>query len=172
MAHTSGSRSQRAQSVSEMQPFQELKPPTVEPFAITRRARLSQLFRYLMVGGFNTLFGYSLFAALNYWLTGHIPYPYMVANVLANILAITFSFIGYKYFVFKTKGNLLREYLRTYLVYGSSTLLGLALLPMLMFALGYVIHQPSIVPYVAQGIGTVFVVTASFFGHKKYSFRA
>jgi putative flippase GtrA len=126
----------------------------------------------VVVGGLNTLFGYGSFAALNYWLTGRIPYPYMVANLLANIAAITFAFIGYKYFVFRTKGNLLREYLRTYLVYGSSTLFGLALLPALVFALGFVIHRPSVVPYVAQAIGTVLVVTTSFFGHKKYSFRA
>jgi len=151
---------------------QELTQATAVPIDVTRRTRFFEVFRYLVVGGLNTIFGYGLFAALNYWLTGRISYPYMIANVLANILAISFSFIGYKYFVFKTKGNLLREYLRTYLVYGSSTLFGLALLPVLVFALGFVIHRPSVVPYVAQGIGTLLVVTASFFGHKKYSFRA
>jgi len=136
------------------------------------RARVNQIIRYLVVGGLNTAFGYGSFAVLNYLLTGHIPYPYMVANVLANVVSITFAFVGYKYFVFKTKGNVLREYLRTYVVYGTSMLVGLALLPMLVFALGPVVHPASLVPYVAQAICTVLVVFVSFFGHKKFSFRA
>lgn len=150
----------------------ELTRATAAPPLTTRRERFFQVFRYLAVGGFNTLFGYGSFAVVNYWLTGRIPYPYMVANVLTSIVSISVAFIGYKYFVFKTQGNLIQEYLRTFLVYGSSSLLGLALLPVLVFALGFVIHRTNVVPYVAQAIGTVLVVIASFFGHKKYSFRA
>jgi putative flippase GtrA len=137
-----------------------------------RRARFTQIVRYLVVGGLNTAFGYGSFAILNYLITGHIPYPYMVANVLANVVSITFAFVGYKYFVFRTKGNVLREYFRTYVVYGTSMLVGLALLPMLVFALGSVVHPVSLVPYVAQAICTVLVVFVSFFAHKKFSFRA
>jgi len=169
---TSASQRLIAEPVNRMPTNQELTQATAAPIAVTGRTRFFEVFRYLVVGGLNTLFGYGLFAALNYWLTGRIPYPYMIANVLANVVAISFAFVGYKYFVFRTKGNLLREYLRTYLVYGTSMLLGLALLPVLVFALGFLIHRPNLVPYVAQGIGTLLVVTTSFFGHKKYSFRA
>ncbi len=136
------------------------------------RSRYGQVFRYLVVGGLNTLFGYSTFAGLNYLLTGRVPYAYMVASVLSSVVSISFAFVGYKFFVFRTKGNFLREYLRTYVVYGSSTLVGLALLPGLVFALGFLIHRPLLVPYVAQAIAMVVVVIGSFLGHKKFSFRA
>jgi putative flippase GtrA len=126
----------------------------------------------LVVGGFNTLVGYGTFAVLNYELTDVIPYAYMVASVLSSVFAITVAFVGYKYVVFRTKGNLLREYLRTYVVYGMSTLVGLALLPLFVFLLGHVIARPRAVPYVAQALATVIVVAGSFMGHKKYSFRS
>ena len=120
----------------------------------------------------NTAVGYGSFAGFNYLFTGHIPYAYMAANIVANVIAITTAFLGYKLLVFRTKGNYLREYLRTYVVYGSSALLGLALLPFLVALLGTLIKRQVLVPYVAQAIVTLCVVIASFFGHKKYSFRS
>jgi putative flippase GtrA len=134
--------------------------------------RFVPVFRYLMVGGLNTAFGYSAFAALNYLFTDRLPFPYMFANVIASVFSISFAFFGYKYFVFRSKGNFWREYFRTYVVYGGSTVLGLVLLPMLVFALGFVIHPAKVVPYIAQALCTVVVVFGSYFGHKKFSFRA
>jgi putative flippase GtrA len=96
----------------------------------------------------------------------------MFANVIASVASTTVAFVGYKYFVFRTTGNFWREYLRTYVVYGSSMLLGLVLLPTLVFALGFVIGRASLVPYIAQAICTLLVVFGSYFGHKKFSFRA
>jgi putative flippase GtrA len=135
------------------------------------RARFGQVFRYLVVGGLNTAFGYGSFAVANYLLTGRLPYPYMFANLAANVFSITFAFIGYKFFVFKTKGNFWREYLRTYAVYGTSMLVGFVLLPTLVFLLGFVIHRAQVVPYVAQALCTGMVVVGSYVAHKRFSFR-
>jgi putative flippase GtrA len=137
----------------------------------TRLERYAQVLRYLVVGGANTVIGYAAFAALNYLLTDQVPYAYMFANVGASVFAITIAFLGYKFFVFRTKGNYLREYLRTYVVYGASTLLSLALLPMLVALVGLVMENKVLVPYVAQAFTVPLVVLTSFFGHKKYSFR-
>lgn len=134
--------------------------------------RYGQLIRYLVVGGFNTVFGYGCFAVLNYLLTGRVPYPYMVANVGSNVIAITVAFLGYKWFVFRTKGNYLREYLRTYLVYGSSVLLGLVLLPFFVALVGRILNNQLLVPYVAQAIAMPVVIIGSYIGHKWFSFRA
>jgi len=130
----------------------------------------AQLLRYLIVGAWNTLFGYSVFAGLTYVLTGHVPYAYMVANVLSNVVAITVAYVGYKLFVFKTKGNYLREYLRFYVVYGAAMLLGLALLPVFVVLVGLVLPRPALVPYVAQALVIPVTVLSSFVGHKRYSF--
>ncbi len=131
-----------------------------------------RIFRYLLVGGWNTAFGYSVFAALNYLLTGIIPYAYMVANLLANVISITIAYFGYKFFVFKTKGNYLREYLRTYLVYGATCLVSLAMLPVAVVLVRLVVANRVLVPYIAQAIILPIIVTSSYFGHKRFSFRA
>lgn len=135
-------------------------------------ARYGQVLRYGAVGGFNTVIGYGSFAALNCLLTGHVPYAYMVANIGSSVFSITVAFFGYKLFVFRTKGNYLREYFRTYVVYGSSAVLGLVLLPVLVGLIGMAVKDDVLVPYVAQAIVLPFVVIISFFGHKMFSFRS
>jgi putative flippase GtrA len=149
---------------------------TVQPqpgVELSARPRdFGRIIRYLLVGGWNTAFGYGVFAVLNYLLTGTIPYAYMVANLLANVISITIAYFGYKFFVFKTKGNYLREYLRTYLVYGATCLASLAMLPVAVVLVRLVIANRVLVPYIAQAIILPIVVASSYFGHKKFSFRA
>jgi len=115
---------------------------------LARHFPLDQVARYLIVGVWNTLFGYGLFALFTYLLTGIVPFAYMLASVLSNVIAITAAYLGYKWFVFKTKGNYLREYLRCYLVYGAAFLITLALLPVLVFLLDRVV-APRTAPYIA-----------------------
>jgi putative flippase GtrA len=141
--------------------------------ATLRRVRelpSGQLFRYLVVGGWNTAFGYGVYAALTWALTGRVPHAYMAAAVLANVVAITVAFVGYKLFVFRTRGNWLREYLRCYLVYGATALLGLALLPVLVHVVGRFTTADA-APYVAQAFVIPITVLASFTGHRRFSFR-
>ena len=130
-----------------------------------------QFVRYLVVGGFNTLFGYGLFALLNWAFMGHGSYSYMYAAVLANLLAITFAFLGYKWFVFRTRGNYLIEWLRCLGVYGSSMLIGLVGLPILVPVLRPLLPRPQQASYVAAAIMTVVTALFSFVGHKNISFR-
>jgi putative flippase GtrA len=136
---------------------------------IARHFPVAQVARYLIVGVWNTFFGYGLYALFTYLLTGIVPYAYMLASVLSNVIAITVAFLGYKWFVFKTKGNYLREYLRCYVVYGTAFLVSLALLPVLVALLDLVI-RPAYAPYVAGAILTVGTVLVSFIGHRHYSF--
>ena len=60
-----------------------------------------QLGAYALVGAWNTLFGYGLYAALVWGLDGKLKFAYMWANVLSNFIAITQAFFLYKFFVFK-----------------------------------------------------------------------
>lgn len=132
---------------------------------------LGQVLRYLVVGGWNTAFGYGVFAGLTYLFTDHIPYPYMAANALGSVIAITVAFFGYKLFVFKTEGNYLREYLRVYVVYGASSLLSLALLPLFVALVHLAVANEGAVPYIAQAFTTPLVVLISFVGHQRFSFK-
>jgi len=129
-----------------------------------------QVVRYLLVGVWNTLFGYGLYALLTYLLTPLIPYAYMAAGLLGTAVCITVSFLGYKLLVFRSRGNFLKEYLRCYVVYGTSTLVNLALLPVLVAVLNLYVEPPVYAPYIAGAILTVGTVVASFIGHQQYTF--
>lgn len=129
-----------------------------------------QFARFLAVGGFNTLFGYGLFALLNWWLT-RVPYGYLLATLLSNLIAITVAFLGYKWFVFRTSGHYLREWVRCVGVYGTSMLLGLAGMAILVPLLRRHMARPQAASYLAAALMLMVTVAFSFFGHKNISFR-
>ena len=118
--------------------------------------------RYLVVGGANTALAYGLFALCYHIL---VPYVhYMVVLLISTIVNITVAYLNYKFLVFRTKGNYIREYLRFYVVYALPTGLGF-----LLFPLGIeVLHLNA---YVTQACITVLTVTLSYFGHKHVSYR-
>jgi putative flippase GtrA len=127
--------------------------------------------RYIVVGGFNTVFGYGVFALLNWAFRGLGSYSYMYAAVLANLIAITVAFLGYKWFVFRTGGNYLVEWIRCLGVYGSSMLIGLAGLPILVPILRGFLKRPELASYIAYAMMTAITLLFSFVGHKNFSFR-
>ncbi len=132
---------------------------------------LRQFVRYIMVGGFNAVFGYSVFALLTWSFRGLGSYNYMYAAILGNVIAISAAFLGYKWFVFRTRGNYLVEWIRCFGVYGSSALIGLAGLPILVPILRHILHKPERAPYIAGAALMMVTVVFSFLGHKNISFR-
>jgi putative flippase GtrA len=95
----------------------------------------------------------------------------MAASLLSAMLNITVSFLGYKWFVFKTRGNYLKEWGRCLMVYSGSILLGLALLPPTVFLVSYLTGNPSAAPYIAGALLLGLQVILSFLGHKRFSFK-
>ena len=130
-----------------------------------------QFGRYLLVGLWNTLFGYGMFAAFTALLNPVVSHSYMWASALSSVINITVAFLGYKWFVFKTKGNYLREWLRCMTVYGSGIVLGLIVLPILVFLIRHNTRFDAQAPYIAGALLSGFVVVYSFLGHKHFSFR-
>src|ERR1700691_2041626 len=130
------------------------------------------LLRYLAVGACNTVFGYGCFALFTLLLSPIFSYGYVLASLLANLLSISFAFLGYKWFVFKTRGNYLKEWIRCVGVYAGSMILSAAALP---FVVGIVRRQPGhehSAPYIAGAVVLVFSIVFSFFGHRHVSFAA
>jgi putative flippase GtrA len=136
-----------------------------------QRAPAWQIIRYLLVGGFNTCFGYALFVAFNYLFRALGVYGSEIASLFSNVIAITVAFLGYKWFVFRTHGHYLREWIRCLSVYGSSMLFSLVMLPPLTLLLRHWFGRSQTASNVAAAILTVIVVLASYFGHKHFSFR-
>ncbi len=130
-----------------------------------------QFGRYLLVGAWNTLFGYGSYAFFTAILSPMIPYSYIAASVISSLLSISVSYLGYKWFVFKTKGNYLREWVRCVAVYSGGILFGVLTLPVLVTLIRRNTRFVTQAPYIAGALLTVFMVVYSFVGHKKFSFR-
>jgi putative flippase GtrA len=126
--------------------------------------------RYLAVGVCNTMFGYGCFALLTMLLTPLLAYGYVAALLLANLLAITFSFFGYKWFVFRTHGNYLKEWVRCLGVYAGSVLLSAVSLPLVVALIRRQTGNAQRAPYVAGALVLVLSVVSSFLGHRHISF--
>lgn len=135
-----------------------------------------QVVRYLLVGAWNTLFGYGCFFLFVHLFLHLMPsQPSLaasVASVVATLVNITVSFVGYKLFVFKTKGNFWHEYARSFLVYLPSLLINAAAVAPLTAILRRTIPtHANQAPYIAGALLAAFTVVVSFFGHKHISFR-
>ena len=117
---------------------------------------------YLVIGGWNTVFGYGVWAVLQYLLGDHVHY--LVVVVLSWPIAVLNAYLGYRIVVFQSDGSMLRELPRFSLVYVATLLVNLALLPLALSTLPLNI-------YVIQALFTACVVVASFLAHKYFSFR-
>lgn len=136
--------------------------------------RKVQFLKYVLVGAWNTLFGYVLYASITWVLDScfHVPYSYMYSFVLSNFISISQAFVAHKYLVFKTKGNFWREYRKGWMVYGTTALVSLMALPFAVELCWTVLPGPY--KWLDKYIGGVLVnsiaAVASFFGHNKITF--
>jgi putative flippase GtrA len=121
----------------------------------------SQKFRFLVLGAWNTLFGYAAFAVgyllLNRWL------QYIVIAVLAHAVAVTQSFLTHKFLVFQSAGPWPAEFLRFNLTHAGTFAAGLAGLVILVDACD--LH-----PLVAQAIVLAATVVVGYIAHARFSF--
>jgi putative flippase GtrA len=116
---------------------------------------------YLVVGGWNTVFGYCVWALMQYLLGAYVPY--LVIVLLSWPIAVLDAYLGYRYIVFRSRGPILRELPRFSLVYVVTLVVNLVLLP-----IGLALLPISI--YGVQALLTVFVVVCSYLAHKYFSF--
>lgn len=119
--------------------------------------------RYLVAGGINTLFGYVVSLVFYYNLNQELDLVLIL--IITNIVSISFSFLIYKIFVFKTPGNWIKEYLRCYLVYGFTAIISSACIWILVekIALSY---------WIAQTLAIIIIILASYTLHNNYTFKA
>lgn len=130
---------------------------------VVRNAYASKPIRFLIAGGWNTAFAYILLAVLYYFFSNEVHYMFIL--VFCTIVNVTNAYIIHKFFVFKTKGNYIREYIRYYLVYSVPIGLGFISFPLCIEIL-------KMNFYITQALLTFVTVIISYFGHKHVSFRA
>ena len=120
------------------------------------------MIKYLLAGGYNTIFGFAVFSGLYLLLENQVHY--LIIAIISQIIAITNSFLIYRYFVFKSTGNIIYEYLRIYVVYGISFVLGLLMLALLVELAG--LH-----PILANLLIIVTTVVISYLGNSRFTFN-
>ena len=129
-----------------------------------------------MVGGFNTGFALALgsgFVILFGHLLPHQGKPLIVdiAYVVSTPISITVAFLLYKHFVFRTKGNYLKEWLRCFAVYSVSFPMGLVILPAATNLFQRVSLTKAYAPFLALLVNSLIIACYSYFAHKKFSFK-
>lgn len=116
---------------------------------------------YLAVGGWNTLFGYAVFATL-YYLVGDVV-GYGVVIVVSYVVAILNAYVGYRYVAFRSHGSVLHELPRFSVVYLATMVVNLVFFPIALQVL------PAS-PYLVQAVFMFGVVVVSYLGHRYFSF--
>jgi putative flippase GtrA len=118
--------------------------------------------RYLIVGGWNTVFGWAVFVLLQ--LTVGATIGYMAVLVIAQIISIINAYLCYRWFVFKVQGSWWLDFFRFSTVYWIVFAINLVALPLMVSGLGMNV-------IVAQTLFLVVTVVASYIAHNRFSFR-
>ncbi|MCS5722009.1 GtrA family protein [Herbiconiux sp. CPCC 203407] len=124
---------------------------------------------FLLVGGFNTAFGFVLFVAFDLtvgrWLDTTVNETIGSLGTLfcAHVIGVLIAFVLYRRFVFVVHGHVLRDLARFWSVYLVSISINAVVLPVLVnIGWNRILAQLSIL---------VVTVAISYFGHKRFSFR-
>jgi putative flippase GtrA len=152
-------------------------PRAQGPFAAMRRVLPSgEVIRFLLVGGFNTAFSLALYSGFvllfgRLFPTRGKPLIADFAFAISTPLSITVAFLCYKHFVFRTKGNYLKEWLRCFAVYSVSFPMGLVILPTATHLFQRVALTHPYAPFLAGIVNSILIACYSYFAHKKFSFK-
>jgi putative flippase GtrA len=122
----------------------------------------SEQVRYLLVGGWNTLVGYLLFAGLIVSL-GHRVH-YLLLLLVAHVVSVVQAFVLYRVLVFRVRGRLLGDLLRFWSVYAAALAVNAAVLPLLVELAGFPV-LPTQAAFVVATIVTTYLL------NKRFTFR-
>lgn len=132
--------------------------------------RLPQKVRFLLVGGFNTVFAYVVLNGLNLLfkcLFQDVFSDLVIANialVVQYILTVNVSFITMRYYVFQSHAYWVHEWVKAWSVYIFLYLINAPVLTFMMAILGWS-------AWFAQAVYLIFSTIITFLLHKYYSFR-
>lgn len=123
----------------------------------------SRPIRFVIAGAANTAFGLAIYPLL-LWSVPAFHERYMLALLAAQAVSLCFAFTTYKLGVFRTQGNVLREFgafSSFYLVNYAANWVALPLL----------VEGAHLPPILAQLGFSLIVVVGSWFWHNAVTFR-
>lgn len=119
--------------------------------------------RFLIAGGANTAFGLAIYPAL-LWTVPWLEQHYMVALLIAQVVSLCFAYTTYKIGVFRTRGDILREFVTFCSFYLANYVANWVALPVL-------VEIAHVRPIIAQIAFTLLIVIGSYFWHSRVTFR-
>jgi len=130
---------------------------------IRARAKHAQRpLRFVAAGAANTAFGLALYPVL-LWSTPVLQRHYLLALGIAQAVRLCFAFATYKLGVFRTRGNIAREFGAFSSFYLFNYAANWAALPVL-------VEFAAIPPVIAQLGFTAVLIVGSYFWHSRVSF--
>ena len=123
---------------------------------------LNDKIKFVLVGGYNSLFGYLTFCFLQILLMSKMHY--LLILTIGHFISVLNSFLSFKFLVFHSKGNFLQEYLRVNLVYIGYLIANALLLFILKDIIGINI-------FISQLFCVITLAILVYFGHKYFSFK-
>lgn len=129
-----------------------------------RRVLADTRVRFLMVGGTNTVVGYTVFALLYFLVLHTADLGYLVSLFLSYVVSIPLAFFLYRRFVFLVTGSIVRDFIAFVGVNASSV----ALNALLLWLLVEVAHAQ---PLIGQALALIVTTIMSYVGHRFVSFR-
>lgn len=120
--------------------------------------------RFVVVGTFNTGFGFALFVAFEWMLTGR--WSYLASLCGSYFIATISAFVLHRHFTYRKTGTgrVMVDLLRFQGVYAVALAVNATALPLLVEL--FHLH-----PIAAQAIVVSVTTLISYFGHKFFSFR-
>ena len=121
---------------------------------------INQKIRFLLVGGFNSVLAYVVYA----FLIVIINMPYILALILQYFITINISVLTMRYYVFRSKGNFFKEFCKAWSVYLFTLTLNGA-------GLSFLVEICHINELWAQAIYQVAIAVLTYILHKYFSFN-
>lgn len=123
---------------------------------------LPEKWRFILIGGYNTVFSYLLFCLLALSLGKHFHYLLILA--ITHFISVSNSFLSFKFLVFFSKKNPFHEYIKVNIVYLGYLIAN----AFLLYLFKDIFHTPILL---AQLICVLTLVILVYFSHKYFSFK-
>ncbi len=137
-------------------------PPPPGPSGGLRALLAREQLRYLLVGAYNTAFGYLFFAVLVVLFADDVHYTLLL--LVSHVVSTLNAYLGYRLFVFRVRGRFLRDLFRFWSVYGAQIAVNLVVLPVFVRVSGL-----GVLP--SQAVIVAVTTVATYLAHKHFSFR-
>jgi len=128
-----------------------------------RQLLRGRILRFILTGGLNSVFSYSLFAALQVTL-GHQAH-YLVILFVSNIISILEAYVMQRWLVWRVRGHWWQELARFSGVYLLVLVINAVLLP--------IFHELAGIPILAaQAVIMLINAFATFTIHRRFTFKS